>query len=76
MPGTEVRCPIPLLPCPFCGGEAQLEEIDSRSSKTGAVAFSAGCHNEGCIGYQSMSTYARRTEAANAWNKRTTPDGD
>lgn len=56
-----------LLPCPFCGGEAAFESIDyaDHSMKT------CGCHNEDCIGYQSITKFATKREAAKAWNTRT-----
>lgn len=59
-----------LLPCPFCGAPATLETIESKASP-GDLRFSAGCNTEDCIGYQSVITFARRGEAATAWNRRT-----
>lgn len=57
-----------LLPCPFCGGEAAIEEIDGFSG----VRKSAGCNTEGCFGFQSMTTFETRAEAVKAWNRRAT----
>lgn len=64
-----------LKPCPFCGGEAVFEMIEGRS-RAEEIRWSVGCNGDvpedqpNCIGYQSMATYARKTDAAQAWNKR------
>ena len=68
---------ITLLPCPFCGGEAKLEEV----SEHGSVRWSVGCNETDadpdesafavlCYGYQSLTTFATQREAAAAWNRR------
>lgn len=60
---------IKLDPCPFCGSEAILEEIDSR----GKTDYYVRCSNtsECCIeqGYSF-----NLEEAVEAWNKRTYKD--
>lgn len=61
---------IELLPCPFCGAEAVIEEIPG-----GYVdcTFSVGCNSKeevNCIGFQTLSNYNTKREAAEAWNKR------
>lgn len=61
--------------CPFCGGEAEYEEVKDGG---GLVWWTVGCklkvseHDEddSCCGYQSTKVYARKSEAAHAWNKR------
>jgi len=65
-----------LKPCPFCGGEAVIEEV-RRDVGHDVIRWSAGCKaDEGsvegqpCVGYMSVMTYARRIDAANAWNRR------
>lgn len=58
-----------LLPCPFCGGEATFEQIGSVALQEGC-AWSVGCVNEECHGFQSVTTYARKCEAAIGWNTR------
>jgi hypothetical protein len=61
-----------LLPCPFCGGEAVMDEIEN--SVYDGVRFSVGCATEDkgtCMGYQSLTSFARRSDAAAEWNKRT-----
>lgn len=62
----------PLLPCPFCGSEAVLEECELTPFKKAILGatFSCGCVNEECIGYQSITTFARRSDAIKAWNTR------
>lgn len=59
-----------LLPCPFCGAPGLLEQYDTR--------WSAGCSESGerepgtaeCIGYISLTTFARKADAVAAWNRR------
>lgn len=56
--------------CPFCGGQATLEEV-----KMGDVSnWSVGClEHDGkplCMGYQSLTQFARKAEAVEAWNRR------
>jgi len=55
-----------LLPCPFCGGAAEIEEI----GRVMAGRWSAGCTDPICFGYQSMTTYPSECEAVAAWNTR------
>lgn len=61
-----------LLPCPFCGGAATLEEVENES--VGISSWTVGCDELGgsiqCIGYLSTTTFARKIEAVNAWNMR------
>ena len=59
-----------LLPCPFCGGEATFED-------TGDGSWSVGCNDRQsdgitvlCMGYQSLTSFARKAEAIAAWNTR------
>lgn len=72
-----------LLPCPFCGGEASFEAVEQSLGG----GWSVGCSDEDghCYGYQSLQTFARKAEAAAAWNRRyigtihigpATPTGD
>lgn len=73
MPGE-----IELLPCPFCGSPAAIEQDGKR--------WSVGCSESGetpgtqeCIGYISLTTFPRKAEAVAAWNRRTprtTEDGN
>jgi hypothetical protein len=61
-----------LKPCPWCGGPADIEEI---GGKDGAGAsFSVGCHDgDGeavCFGFQSLTSFSRKSDAVKAWNTR------
>lgn len=54
-----------MKPCPFCGAPAMVEECrDGR--------FSVGCTEPDgeCMGYISLNTFDRKTDAIHAWNKR------
>lgn len=58
-----------ILPCPFCGHSASLEDIEDLRG----VRFSVGCDStdeESCMGYQSLTTFNTRKQAIEAWNKR------
>lgn len=59
-----------LLPCPFCGGEAECDETypDSDHDNTHHVS----CLFDGCAGniYQPNETTWGREEAITAWNTR------
>ena len=63
-----------ILPCPFCGGSASVEEFpSSATTNTKTAVFSVGCDDPeeaSCMGYQSLTTFARRSDAIAAWNKR------
>jgi hypothetical protein len=74
---------LELKPCPYCGGEAVLEEVRRDIAPYNVTRWSVGCKaDEGetdghpCIGYMSVITYPRRTDAANAWNKRAVSAGE
>lgn len=59
--------------CPFCGASASIEEIPPNISDTDFVRFAVGCDSgeeATCIGYQSLTTFDRRKDAIEAWNKR------
>ena len=53
-----------LLPCPFCGGEA---EIDSRGN-----SWQAWCRH--CATIQMGEFYDTEANAIAAWNRRTQPE--
>lgn len=59
-----------LLPCPFCGGEAEIEEISEENSHTGTAGYAAGCANSECLVYQTFDKFALRKDAVKAWNTR------
>lgn len=60
-----------LLPCPFCGGKAEVEQIPSATWDK----FVAHCKSSKCIafyiGYCDEGIYDTRTKAIEAWNTRT-----
>lgn len=65
-----------LLPCPFCGGRAAVESVEGATTKSQGGAWSVGCTEDEdghCYGYQSLTTFERRSDAIKAWNKRVPP---
>ena len=52
-----------LLPCPFCGRHANIEQLDG-------PLWEGGCATEGCIGFESILAYTK-LEGIQAWNTRT-----
>lgn len=69
--------PLDLLPCPFCGGKADFEEVAAAPTvKSGSGSWSVGCHEDDddkygmCFGYHSFTQFATKREAAQAWNRR------
>lgn len=69
---TKITEAFSLLPCPFCGHRAILEEVESKS--VGISAWTVGCVEQDgeieCMGYQSLTTFSRKIEAVKAWNTR------
>lgn len=64
---------MPIKSCPFCGAKASVEEIPIDRSNPDVVKFAVGCDSgeeATCIGYQSLTTFDRRKDAIEAWNKR------
>lgn len=63
---------LEIASCPFCGGPASVEELGSAVTRTDAVSFSVGCDADeaNCPGYQSLTTFSRRSDAVAAWNRR------
>ena len=61
-----------LLPCPFCGGEANV--IDHHNDD-GSV--SVGCNNDTCLGFSGLGwLYKTEAEAIAAWNSRAAMEFD
>jgi hypothetical protein len=56
--------------CPFCGGEAGFQEDTPPAYPL--TTWGVVCLNqeEDCIACLAMKTYSRKTDAAEAWNKR------
>jgi hypothetical protein len=63
-----------LKPCPFCGGPAELEEVDGGGWSVGCEEKELSVHY--CMGYQSLTSFATKAEAIAAWNTRTATDPD
>lgn len=55
--------PNKLKPCPFCGGEAQLDK-----NEFGHV--NASCKDHKCRGWACCLNYNNKKEAVDAWNRR------
>ncbi len=58
-----------LLPCPFCGNEAEMEET---LSGTWAIYCAHPIRMGGCFG--RMDGYIEKSDAIAAWNKRSPSD--
>lgn len=56
-----------LLPCPFCGGPA---ELDNAAEPQFARRPTVTCSNEDCFGYMPSAYFARDVDAIAAWNRR------
>lgn len=57
-----------LLPCPFCGKSATMEQTEGSRWSVGCDA----ADEIACMGYQNFTTFARRSDAVKAWNTRAT----
>lgn len=57
-----------LLPCPFCGGEAVLEQ-SAESDKIAPLWWLACCRNAECPGSYGLPS-ERRSHTITAWNRR------
>jgi hypothetical protein len=58
----------PLKTCPFCGGKAEITPDATR--------WTVGCGTYECIANHIVVAYARRSEAASAWNTRVEHERD
>lgn len=67
---------ITLLPCPYCGGEAELVEADYGMFNTGYAVYCRSCCTKvgvtGRLGevYEWTPIYATESDAIAAWNTR------
>ena len=60
-----------LLPCPFCGGEAEMRQLISFDETDGRDGlYSVGCYTDKCIGEYANNFYFYEAEAVEAWNTR------
>lgn len=57
-----------LKPCPFCGGGASFEHLESGRWSIGCADIDGDC-----MGFQSLQTFPRKADAIAAWNARATP---
>lgn len=60
-----------LKPCPFCGGEATIEEIPGNPDSNDAYCWTAGC-KECNIGWYEET----KTKAIEKWNRRAEPENN
>ena len=61
---------VDLLPCPFCGEEAEMKkESYSHGRKGMGFAYTPRCKNTSCAG-RLTKKWLNLDEAASAWNKR------
>jgi len=62
---TNTRADI--LPCPFCGAEAEVDELKNAFGNT---VFSNKCSMSGCILRRHNTYFPTQEEADKTWNKR------
>ena len=72
---TETAESVPLLPCPFCGGEAEVRHMDLDSIEEGWKVWGVWCVDDmNAEDYRShghfIDNYATEAEAIAAWNTR------
>lgn len=59
-----------LLPCPFCGGEAEIGHYISNTTEK--HKYYVGCSEDECC--EIDKTFNTEEEAVNAWNRRSEKD--
>lgn len=58
-----------IKPCPFCGGPASVEDA-SYAQGVGAWTVSCDADELACMGFDINTSFARKIEAIEAWNRR------
>ena len=66
---AEAKATESLLPCPFCGSGAMFEHLENGSWSIGCADIDGDC-----MGFQSLQSFATKTEAIAAWNNRAPSD--
>ena len=57
-----------LKPCPFCGGEARINE---RLEPLHGMRYYPTCMNKHCLGRNTAKYFEIKATAIAAWNRRT-----
>jgi Lar family restriction alleviation protein len=60
-----------LLPCPFCGGEADIEEIPGSPFTNEPYTWAVGCKSCNIGWYEET-----QAEATSKWNRRAQPENE
>lgn len=60
-----------LEPCPFCGGEATLDDYNSSYRKDAKPLWGVGCESSECPTESCYAVSENQAEAIAAWNSRT-----
>lgn len=66
---AEAKATESLLPCPFCGSGATFEHLENGSWSIGCADIDGDC-----MGFQSLQSFATKTEAIATWNNRAPSD--
>lgn len=61
---------VTLLPCPFCGGEAELKPTYDLDTDEIDGWFAWCCTTNDCTTHPMTNDYLTRAEAVEAWNTR------
>jgi len=61
-----------LLPCPFCGGKAELHHVDAYEDDYGDMPehWWIGCENQKCLMLVQTGLFLDKEKAIEAWNTR------
>lgn len=63
-----------LLPCPFCGGKAELINDDTTTYGFPTPNWAVRCVMENCIGHDIEPRYSQMESAIEDWNTRPEPE--